>query len=425
VQVRLEYGRDGLVAEVPDANLAGVLRLTPFPPLSEPAEAVRNALQRPIGTATLRQLAADKRRVCIVICDITRPVPNTLLLPVVLAELHAAGVPSSSITILIATGTHRPNEGAELEALVGAGIARSIRCVNHVCTDTEAQAALGTSPNGVPVRLDREYVDADLRITVGLIEPHFMAGFSGGRKLVMPGIAALETVQAWHSPRFLEHPNAASGVVEGNPVHEEALAIARMCPPDMTIDVTLDENNRITGVFAGDMWEAWSTGVAFARRSVGATVPQPVDIVVTTCAGHPLDATFYQAVKGMVGALPIVKRGGSIIIASQCAEGIGSPHFRELLFGHDDLAEFLRIIQGENWIFVPDQWEVEELARAALHAKIYLVCDGIPSEEAENIFVTPAASVEDALEMAFAEHGRNASVAVIPKGPYVIASVAA
>jgi nickel-dependent lactate racemase len=447
MRVRLDYGKTGLEAELPDANLIGVLGLRPAPPLPDPTAAVEAALQQPIGaaphyprirywpqtvpalkqpigTTPLAQLAAGRRDACIVLCDITRPVPNKILLPPVLRTLEAAGLPSERITLLIATGTHRPNLGAELEALVGADIAARYRVVNHDCRDRAAHRALGTSPNGVPAWLDKTYCDADLKITLGLIEPHFMAGYSGGRKLVMPGLAAFETVQRWHCPRFLESPLATNGSVVGNPVHEEALAIARMKPPDFILDVTLDEANQMTGVFAGELEAAWLRGVDFAAQHVRAAAPQAADVVVTTCAGYPLDATFYQAVKGMVGALPVVKPGGTIVIAAECAEGLGSPDFARALLETDDLEAFVAHISQPD-VFVPEEWEVEELAKAARHARIVCVADGIPATTLAQCFVIPAPSVEAGVRMALEQHGPDARLLAIPRGPYVIPYIAA
>jgi len=348
-------------------------------------------------------------------------VPNKVILPVILEELYQAGVCRENITILVATGTHRPNFGDELISMLGEEIAGTIRIVNHVCTNLNSVTTLGTSPAGVPVALNSLYVQADLRITVGLIEPHFMAGFSGGRKLVMPGLAALHTVQSWHSPRFLEHPNATNGVVEGNPVHEEAMHIASMVRPHLVLDVTLDEANQITGVFAGDLEESWYAGVEFARTQVKRSTPEKADIVVTTCAGAPLDATYYQAVKGMIGALPVVKRGGDIIIAASCSEGIGSSHFKDLMFGSNDLSELVRQMQSDGWTFVQDQWEVEELARVVSHANVSCVCDGITPADLSRCFARHFSSVEAAVDEAIKKHGPDASIIVIPKGPYVIA----
>lgn len=424
MRMRLDYGKTGLEADLPDRNLIGVLGITAATPITDPVSAVEAALNCPIGTRPLAEVARGRRDACIVICDITRPVPNEILLPPILRALEAAGLGPERITILIATGTHRPNLGDELVALVGEEIAGKVTVVNHECRDAGAHRDLGVSPNGVPVRLDSRYCDADLKITVGLIEPHFMAGYSGGRKLVMPGLAAFETVQNWHCPRFLESPLATNGVVDGNPVHEESLAIARMSPPDLILDVTLDEQNAITGVFAGDLEKAWRAGVEFAAGQVRAEIPEPADIVVTTCAGYPLDATFYQAVKGMVGAMPAVKQGGTIVIASECAEGVGSPDFAQALFDTEDLEAFVRHI-SQPGVFVPEEWEVEELAKAARHAHIICFAGGISEDMLARCFVTPASSIEAGIRMALERHGQDATLFAIPRGPYVIPCVTA
>ncbi len=423
MRVRFDYGKTGLEADLPDANLIGVLGLTPAEPLPDANAAIATALDYPHGTASLSELAKGRADACIVICDITRPVPNTLLLPPILHTLEQAGIPRDKITLLIATGTHRPNIGAELDALVGTHIAQTYTIVNHACKDRDAQQFVGTSPNGVPVWLDKVYCQADLKVTVGLIEPHFMAGYSGGRKLIMPGIAAMETVQRWHCPRFLESPLATMGVVDGNPVHAESLAIAGMMPPDIIVDVTLDEANRITGVWAGHLEQAWRAGVAFAANHVRASAREAADIVVTSCAGYPLDTTFYQAVKGMVGALPAVKPGGTIIIAAQCAEGLGSTDFADALLEIKDLEAFVAHISQPD-VFVPEEWEIEELARAVRHAHILCITDGVPDDTLAQCFVTPVASVEEAVSIALARHGADATLLAIPRGPYVIPYVA-
>jgi lactate racemase len=425
VQITLDYGTTGLLVTLPDANVVGVLRHRAAPPLADAVEAVRAGLRHPVGAKPLTEAARGKETACIVVCDLTRPVPNPVLLPPILDALAEGGIARENVTILVATGTHRPNTPAELETMLGPEIARTVRVVNHVCTDADAHRDFGVTPRGVPVRLDRTYTDADVRVTVGLIEPHFMAGYSGGRKLIMPGIAALETIQAWHSPRFLEHPAATNGSVAGNPVHEENTYIASLCPPDCIVDVTLDEEKRITGVFVGGMVAAWQEGVRFAELHVKATLPHPADIVITSGAGWPLDTTFYQAVKGMVGAVPVARRGGSIIIASSCTEGIGGPHFTRLLRENDDLNALMARMQSSDWEYVPDQWQVEELAKATREHRVYLVCDqsAVPPEVAAELFVTPAATVEEALADALRRHGPDATIAVIPKGPYVITAV--
>ncbi len=302
------------------------------------------------------------------VCDITRPVPNELILRPVLETLEQAGIARDQITILIATGLHRPNEGEELVEIVGADIAANYRIENHHGQVRGEHTYLGDSPRGVPIWIDSRYVQADLKITVGLIEPHLMAGYSGGRKLICPGIAAIETVQAWHSPRFLEHPRADCGMLDGNPVHEENTWIGRRAGCDFIVNVVLDDHRRPLKFVAGDMEAAFLEGVAFVRNVVTDSVPQPVDIVVTSSAGYPLDTTFYQSIKGMTGALPIVKTGGTIIIAASLTEGIGSPQFQQLFRENTDLESFVQRIQGDDY-FVMDQWQLEELAKVRRRAR--------------------------------------------------------
>ena len=260
---------------------------------------------------------------------------------------------------------------------------------------------------------------AALKITTGLIEPHLMAGYSGGRKLICPGIAALETVKIWHGPKFLEHPKADCGFLEGNPVHEENTRIALMAGCDFIVNVTLDSSRQITSVVAGDMEKAFLEGVKFVESVVKAPVENEVDVVVTSAAGYPLDTTFYQAIKGLIGCLPIVKQGGTIILAASLAEGIGSPEFQSLFLENSTLEGFMERILGKDY-FVMDQWQLEELAKVRRKVKVKIVSDGISADVLKTLFVEPAASVEVALADSLAEYGETARVAVIPKGPYVM-----
>ena len=422
MRVRLEYGRTGLEVTLPDENVVKCLRYREAAPLSDPGGAVRNALATPTGSPPLAELAEGRKDACIAICDITRPVPNETILPPLLETLRHAGIPRERILILVATGLHRPNDAAELAEMVGADVAENYRIENHHGQCREEHAHLGESPRGVPVWIDRRYVEADLKVTVGLIEPHFMAGFSGGRKLICPGLAGLETVRAWHGPRFLEHENARSGRLEGNPVHEENTWIARKAGCDFIVNAVIDGDRNLVNVVAGDMEAAHLEGVEFVRSLVRDTVAEPVDIVVTSAAGHPLDLTFYQTVKGMVDALPVVKEGGTIIIASRIAEGVGSGEFESIFAEMPSLDVFMdRIVQGDY--FKMDQWQLEELAKVRRKAKVKLFTQGLPPERVASLFVEPAESVETAVAEALDEYGPDAKIAVIPKGPYVLAEV--
>jgi nickel-dependent lactate racemase len=419
MRIQLDYGRTGLTVELPDDRIVGPLAMRPAPPLPDPAKAIADAIEHPIASRPLAELARGRRDACVLICDVTRPVPNALILPRLLQTLERAGIARKDILILIATGLHRPNEGAELVELVGREIAANYRIENHRGKELAEHVFLGVTPNGVPVHLDARYVRADLKITTGLIEPHLMAGYSGGRKVICPGIAALETVKIWHGPRFLEHPRADCGVVEGNPVHEENTRIALMAGCDFIVNVCLDGQRRVTWVGAGDMMRAWEDGVRFVERVVKAVVAEPVDVVVTSCAGYPLDTTWYQAVKGLTGALPIVKQGGTIVLAASLTEGLGSPEFQQVMAENPDLKKFKQRILGTDY-FVMDQWQLEELAKVVERCRVKVVTQGLSPETLRRCYVEPAASVEQAVADSLAEYGPAARVAVIPKGPYVL-----
>jgi nickel-dependent lactate racemase len=424
MRIKLDYGHTGLDVDLPEDRLIGPLAMRPAAPLANPEQALGACLARPTGTAPLAELARGRKDACILVCDITRPVPNRVILPPMLRTLEQAGIPRDSILILIATGLHRPNEGAELVEMLGADVAANYRIENHHGKELEEHDFLGTTMRGVPVWLDRRYERADLKITTGLIEPHLMAGYSGGRKVICPGIAALETVKVWHGPQFLEHPKADCGFLEGNPVHEENTLIAQMAGCDFIVNVCLDGERRITWVGAGDMIAAWEEGVRFVEQVVRVPVPAPVDVVVTSCAGYPLDTTFYQAVKGVTGALPIVKQGGTIILAASLTEGLGSPEFQHLMRDNPDLQEFKQRILGKDY-FVMDQWQLEELAKVRERCKVKLVSHGLPADVLRRHYVEPAATVELAVADCVAEYGPQTKIAVIPKGPYVLPYVAA
>lgn len=423
MRVKLDYGKTGLDVELPDQHVAAILGLQPAPPVEDVRATLRERLEHPVGTPSLAELARGRKSACILICDITRPVPNSVLLPSILTTLEDAGVPRDGILILVATGLHRPNEGPELVELVGQGVVDNYRIKNHDGKDLSAHTNLGDSQRGVPIWIDTDYVQAELKIATGLIEPHFMAGYSGGRKLICPGIAALETIKVWHGPKFLEHPNATSGVLAGNPVHEENTQIARRAGCDFIVNVTLDAQRRITSIVAGDMEQAFHEGVDFVQQVVKAEIPTACDVVITTAAGYPLDTTFYQSVKGLVGALPLVKPGGTVILAAKLDEGIGSPEFQSLFEENASLDEFMHRILHDDY-FVMDQWQMEEMAKACRKAHVVYVTDGLQHETLKRLFVDVAVSVEAAVAECIEKYGPQTRIAVIPKGPYVIPCLA-
>jgi nickel-dependent lactate racemase len=424
MQITLDYGKTGLPITLPDDRLiAPPLSIKPASPLPNPAAVLDAALANPIGTKSLAELAKGKKTACVLVCDITRPVPNSFLLPPILRTIETAGVPRDGITILVATGLHRPNEGDELIELVGEFVAKNYRCENHHGKAKEEHDFLGTTPNGVPAWIDSRYTRAELKITTGLIEPHLMAGYSGGRKVICPGIAGLETVSVWHGPRFLEHPKADCGSVEGNPVHEENTRIAKMAGCDFIVNVVIDGKRKITGLWAGDMIQAWEQGVKFCRDVVQAGIPKPADVVVTSCAGYPLDTTWYQAVKGLTGALPIVRKGGTIVLAASLTEGLGSPEFRAMLDRYESTGAYDR--PSESATCEMDEWQLVMLKKVLQHCRVKVVSGGLPPEVLRRCRVEPVESVEKAVSDSLAEYGPKATLAVIPKGPYVLPVVAA
>jgi nickel-dependent lactate racemase len=423
MRIKLDYGRTGVEVELPSERVVGPLAIKDAVPLANPEEAVAEVLARPVGTPPLAQLAKGRKSACVLICDITRPVPNRLLLPPLLRILEEQGISREEILILIATGLHRPNQGNELEEMVGPDIVKHYRIENHFGKRLADHGYLGVTPNGVPAYIDRRYLQADLKITTGLIEPHLMAGYSGGRKVICPGIAALETVKIWHGPKFLEHPRADCGFLEGNPVHEENTRIAKMAGCDFIVNVCIDGQRRVTWVGAGDMEKAWLEGVRFVENVVRVPVREALDVVLTSCAGYPLDTTWYQAIKGLTGALPIVKQGGTIILTASLTDGIGSPEFQHLMADSPDLAVFKERILGKDY-FVMDQWQLEEFAKVAAKCKVKVVTAGMSADTLRLCHVEPAASVEKAVADSLAEYGPAAKVAVIPKGPYVLPYVA-
>jgi nickel-dependent lactate racemase len=422
MRVRLEYGRTGLEVTLPADRPVRKLAYKDAVPLADPEGDLLKALEKPRGTPSLLELARGRKDACILICDITRPVPNEMILRPMLAQLEEAGIPRNRIVILNATGLHRPNHGAELVEMVGQYIVDNYRIENHHGEVLSEHTYYGESPRAVPIWVDTHYAKADLKIATGLIEPHLMAGFSGGRKLICPGISALETVKAWHSPKFLEHPKADCGFLIGNPVHEENTWIGRKVGCDFIVNVVIDSQRRPLKWVAGDMEEAFLEGVEFVRGVVRDTVPSPVDVVVTCAAGYPLDTTFYQCVKGMTGALPIVKEGGTIILAASMSEGIGSPPFQRLFQENPSLEVFMERILGKDY-FVMDQWQLEELAKVRRKCKVKVITDGLSPEVINTLFVESAPSVEAAVSDSLIEYGPSATLAVIPKGPYVLAEV--
>jgi nickel-dependent lactate racemase len=421
MEVELLYGREGMTIHLRHDIKATVIRKHPMTPLADPKKAVQQAFENPVQSAPLTELARGKKDACILMCDITRPVPNGTLLPPLLNTLLGSGMPKENIVILVATGLHRPNEGSELREIVGSDeIFDSFRIENHFARDREAHTDLGKTSGGIPIMIDRRFVEAELKIVTGLVEPHFMAGYSGGRKVVAPGVAYQDTILMFHTARILEHCNALNCVIEGNPLHNEQMEIVRTIGGILALNVVIDEQRHIGFVNFGDIEASHLQAVSFMRKYAEVVMPRRFKTIVTTSAGYPLDKTYYQTVKGMVGPMDILEPGGTIIIASECSEGMGSQEFVEaqrLLceFGPE---RFMSILQGREKALI-DEWETEMLLKPLRVGKIQMYTTGLSGEDLKDTFVEPIYSVEEAVVASVKTH-KDSDIAVVPEGPYVI-----
>jgi nickel-dependent lactate racemase len=422
MQVELNYGRRTLPVELPDDLPVTVVRKPAMPVLPDPVVAVQKALREPVGTPSLEQLARDARSAAIAICDITRPVPNHLFLRPLIENLLEAGIPAGGIRVLVATGLHRPNLDAELDELIGdPWVMRTVRVENHYATRDEDHALLGTTATrGTVVRLDKRFVEADLKIATGLVEPHFMAGYSGGRKVIAPGLAHAETITTFHSARFMADPNAVNCQIEGNPLHEEQLEIVRMLGGALALNTVVDEARRLSFVNFGEIVASHAETVAFVRDFAEVPINRRFKTVVTSAAGYPLDRTYYQTVKGMVGPIDILEPGGCLIVASECSEGLGSADFvnaqrRMIQLGSD---EFLRRILLKSHADI-DEWQTQMQLKPMAVGTLQLYSTGLSPAEHALTGVTSIDSVRSAVLESIAASG-DPAVAIIPEGPYVV-----
>lgn len=415
MDVRLAYGRDGLSVTVPDD--AVVVDPLDRPGLEDEPTAVVEGLRNPVAGSPLADLVRPGMRVAIVFPDMTRPMPNRTVLPPLLDELENAGVEAGGITLLCATGTHRPATRDELVELVGRDIVDRFQIVNHVATSDE-HVHVG-SVDGARVLLDRGYVEADFRIVTGFVEPHFFAGFSGGPKAVCPGLAALETVLEAHSPSRIADPAATWARLDGNPVHEFVRAAAALRPPEFAVDVTINGARQLTGVFAGALPESHRTACAYVHETAIEKVDGLYDVVVSTNAGYPLDRNLYQAVKGMTAAELVVRPGGTIVMAAACVDGIPAEgRFGGLLREARAASDLVRADRPREL----DRWQVQVLGRVLARARVFLYSDGLTDAEVRSAFLQPVADVSAAVESALAESTNGARVCVLPHGPLTIAT---
>jgi nickel-dependent lactate racemase len=417
VKLKLDYGTNGLMVNLPEERTT-VIEPLHVPAAPDPVSVLRQAIAAPMGRRPLGQLVKRGQKIGISVCDITRAQPRQLMLEALFAEMPE--VRRDDVTIFIATGTHRRNNDAEIEKMIGAEFARTCRVVCHDARDSASLVDVGLTSTGVRVLLNRGWVESDFKITTGFVEPHFFAGFSGGPKMVAPGLAGLDTVMTLHDAVRIAHPKATFGVIEGNPIHTDIREISRMTGVDFSVDVTLNRDQQITAAFAGDLFQEHAAACASARDKVMRAVDEPFDVVLTTNSGYPLDQNLYQAVKGMSAAVKVVKDGGTIICAAECRDGIPNHGpYGELLTTRNSARELLDMIMTPGFSRA-DQWQVQIQAQIQLKARVLVKADGLSTEQLRAAKFDPledvSAGVKDALDAA----GPGARLCVLPQGPQTV-----
>ena len=413
-RVALAYGRAGLTVELP--GHAQVLRPRPVAGVADERAALQAALADPVAAPPLAQLAAGKRRVVVTHSDVTRATPNDRILPVLLQALEQAGVARGDITLINALGTHRRQTAAELRQMLGVDLVSRYRCLQHDAWDDAGLVTAGTTSRGNAIRLNRTVMEADLVIFTGFIEPHFFAGFSGGPKGALPALAGHESVLTNHGYAMIGDPRATWGVTEGNPIWEEMREAALLIEPLFLLNVTLNAGGEITGVFAGDVLQAHRRGCAFVRAGAMVPVAEPFDAVVTTNSGYPLDQNLYQTVKGMQAAKGIVRRGGAILLAAACEDGLPRHgRYAELLAEAGSPEAILERLRQPGFS-EQDQWQVQIQAQIQRHAEVYVYSDGLSDAEIRGALLTPTRDLAATLEKL-----RPQRLCVLPEGPLTIA----
>ena len=417
MRVRLDYGVDGLEVDLPRERLT-IIEPVFRSAVADPRAALIAALRAPLGRPSLREIVRRGQTVAISVCDITRAQPRQEMLAALFAEMP--GIAAEDITILIATGTHRTNTQAELEAMLGRDIACRYRVVNHDSRDRASLACIGRTSTGVAVHLNRAWINADIRITTGFVEPHFFAGFSGGPKMVAPGLAGLDTVLVLHDAQRIGHPNATWGITEGNPIHDDVREIARMAGVDFSVDVTLNRDQKITAVFAGELFAEHRAACEAAMRDAMRAVDAPFDVVLTTNSGFPLDQNLYQAVKGMSAAAKVVKPGGTIVCAAECRDGLPAHgSYGEVLASQSSPEKLLAMITSPGYS-IPDQWQVQIQAQLQMKATVMVKTGGLTPDAVRAAHFQPVDDVGAAVCDAMRHAGPHATLCVLPHGPQTI-----
>ena len=418
MKIRLAYGKNGIEIDVPDNLNIDIIEPRFKKGLSAPETAIRKALQSPIGAKPLKELAKPTDRIGIIFNDITRPTPNQLILPAILSELEY--VPQKNIIFFNAVGTHRKNTRDELENMIGKDILGKFKIVQNDAFDKSTQAFLGKTKRGNEIWINKELLKCDFRILTGFIEPHFFAGFSGGGKAIMPGMAGVDTVLKNHSSGNISNLNSTWGITFGNPIFEEIQEIALRTGPQFLVNVTLNRRKEITNVFAGDLVQAHEKGCRIAKENAMAPASRPFDLVVTTNSGYPLDQNLYQSVKGMSAAAQIVRQGGAIIIASECRDGVPSHGlYAALLQSAQTPPELMEMLSKPD-CQKQDQWQAQIQCQIQAKADVYVYSSYLTDEQIKKAMLKPCHDIPKLVRELANWNGSSARIAILPEGPQTI-----
>lgn len=419
MKIDLAYGRSGLSISLPHENVE-IIRPNFVPGVRDEVAAICEGLRYPIGSDPLASLVKPGDTVVIVHTDITRATPNSRLLPVLLQELELSGIRRSDITLLNGLGTHRPQTEQELRAMLGDSIVDNYRCIQHDCFDEKNLISIGATSFGNPVRINRSYLQTDVKILTGFIEPHFFAGFSGGPKAVLPSLAGIESVFSNHGYKMISHPKATWGITYGNPIWEEMLEVALMTEPSFLLNITLNSEKEITGVFAGDLVASHKEGCEFVKESAMVGVDAQFDIVITTNSGYPLDQNLYQSVKGLSAAKQIIKKNGTIILAAACEDGLPDHGgYADLLIDGGSPDGILEMVSQKNFS-AHDQWQVQIQAQILKYADIFIYSDGLSKRQIESALFWHSEKIESTVNNLIKKYGPGARICVLPEGPFTI-----
>ena len=423
-EVKLLYGKNGINLNIQDDWNANIIRKPLMPIIDDISGEVNKALNNPINSLSIDKISSKGKSVCILVCDITRPVPNKLFLKQIIIKFINAGISADNILIIIATGLHRPASQDEINEIIGSSwVLKNIKIENHFARDDSMHKNIGTTKQGNIVKLDKRFVDADIKIATGLVEPHFMAGYSGGRKVIAPGIAHADTITTFHSARYMENPNATSCNLINNPLHEDQLEIVNMIGQVYAINCVIDEERNLSYINFGEIISSHMKAVNFVSSFAKVKCNNSYNTIITSAAGAPLDGTFYQTVKGMVTPLEILKKGGDLIITSECSEGLGSEEF---IASQKKLLEigpnkFLENILKKDFAAI-DEWQTEMEIKSLIKGNIFLFSEGLSEKDKLYTGVNIINNIAKTIDESIKRHNNN-NIAIIPEGPYVIPAI--